>query len=254
MMRPLFVSGLVLLTSCSDAHDGGSGGGSATTATGSSGTTSAGTTSTMGAGGNVGASVTLPGGVSLTIHGTWLAASDAAPTEGTLNARGSIVDTMGQPLPPGTLTIGNGLDNLPLTYVDGEVPPYEALMAELEYTGILTFQLEAEGDQGFGSVPLDFPWISDFAVSQPAVAANDVELTWTATPGATCSVHAISLSSGGSYLAQDFPDEGQHTIVAGELAPSTATRFELTCAKLIGVENVVFVSVAQYRESVVSVE
>jgi hypothetical protein len=118
-------------------------------------------------------------------------------------------------------------------------------MMELAYTGVLSFDVQVAREHGSGTLDLGFPWIGDFAVASPAVAANDIELTWTATSDAICSVR--SLGRGGSYLVQDFVDEGHHTIPANTLSPSANQTFELTCFKVPYDDASAYVGVAQIR-------
>ncbi len=104
-----------------------------------------------------------------------------------------------------------------MEHAAGQAPPYEALAANLAYTNLFTVHSLVDGKQGSAAIDLEFPWIADLTVTQPAVASEDVVLTWTASVDASCSLRADS------YLEQDFPDEGQQTIPAGTLQPS-ATR------------------------------
>jgi hypothetical protein len=83
------------------------------------------------------------------------------------------------------------------------------------------------------------------------VATEDIELTWTSA-GASCSVNASG--SGGSYIVQDFPDEGHHTIPAGTLAPSSNQTFQLTCGRITIDERTGSLSVAHVHTTTSPIE
>jgi hypothetical protein len=238
-MRALHLLVPVWLVACSDPGVVGSGGGATTSteATGGSGATTA-----SGSAGAGGAGITLAEGQSLSILTIWLAPAEAMPAAATFSARVNVLDAMGQQPPQGDVVLGNGADDVALVYKSGQSPPYEVLGTTLGYSNVLTFDVQVAGEHGFGALDLDFPWVADFAVASPAVAANDIELTWSAA-GATCSLS--SNGDGGSYLEQDFVDEGHHTIPAGTLQPSASQAFELTCFKVVYNLSAAYVGVAQ---------
>jgi hypothetical protein len=264
-MRSFLLLGFVLFAGCDDADTdgtGGAGAASSTTSTSDSATSSGSTSqstsaastssasSSSGSGG--GADVTLPDNQLITVALIWTAAADAAPGLADLDARVGVYDPTDTTiiLPAGSVTIGNGADDFVLPHDPMAAPPYQ-LQGPLAYTNELTFDVMVDGEHGFGVLDLGHPWIEDFAVALPAVAASEIALTWTPTADATCRIQAFEQTV--DFTSDEFPDVGHFEIPAGELDQGQET-ITLNCFRAAyGSDNLV-VFTTQLRRLEVTIE
>lgn len=164
-------------------------------------------------------------GLGVTISVDWSGAADAAASATTFAAVVKTYDLATNGPVDGALRIGNETSQLAKDAARS-TPGQHVATGLLASTGKLVVDFQSGGRSASGTLVDPMPWVGTLVVPATAKVGAPLELTWTATPNASC---IATVAGANNHSSASAPDTGRLTVPGASLTKPGSCTVAVRC-------------------------